>query len=255
MTRAGIPRFSLSTRYFVLCTPHLGGAMHEQILAALSKPNYVPLKPKALARKIGVKDSAYAEFRKALRDLAKQGKVEHGRNHTVRAVAATGTVTGVFRRLSSGRGFVRTHAADGAAGPEIAIPEDASRDAATGDVVLVKITRKARHDDEQAAGEVLRVLERATRQFVGTYFERDGQGLVRVDGTVFSHSIYVGDPGAKGAKPDDKVVLDMVRFPSPEERGEGVITEVLGPRGKPGVDTLSIIREFDLPDRFPQDVP
>ena len=29
--------------------------------------------------------------------------------------------------------------------------------------------------------------------------------------------------------------------------GEGVITEVLGPRGKPGVDTLSIIREMNLP--------
>ena len=49
---------------------------------------------------------------------------------------------------------------------------------------------------------------------------------MRVDGTVFSHSIYVGDPGAKGARPEDKVVLEMIRFPSPEERGEGVITEV-----------------------------
>src|SRR5436305_1922812 len=129
MPRAGIPRFSLSTRYFVLCTPHLGGAMHEQILAALSKPNYVPLKPKALARKVGVKDSAYAEFRKALRDLA-----------------------------------------------------------------------------------------------------------------------------AKGAHPDDKVVFEMLRFPTVDDRGEGVITEVLGPRGAPGVDTLSVIRAFGLPDAFPADV-
>ena len=90
-------------------------------------------------------------------------------------------------------------------------------------------------------------------QFVGTYFERDGQGYVRVDGTVFSHSIHVGDPGAKGAKPDDKVVFEMLRFPSPEERGEGVITEVLGPRGQPGVDTLSVIRAYNLPDVFPED--
>src|SRR5207302_1640437 len=46
------------------------------------------------------------------------------------------------------------------------------------------------------------------------------------------------------------VVLEMIRFPGPEERGEGVLTEVLGPRGQPGVDTLSVIREFSLPDRF-----
>jgi ribonuclease R len=75
-----------------------------------------------------------------------------------------------------------------------------------------------------------------------------------VDGTVFSHSIYVGDPGAKGARPDDKVVIEMLRFPSQEDyRGEGVLIEVLGPRGRPGVDTLSIIREYGLPDKFPDD--
>ena len=45
----------------------------------------------------------------------------------------------------------------------------------------------------------------------------------------------------------------MVRFPSPLNDGEGVITEVLGPRGKPGVDTLSIIRELNLPDKFAED--
>src|SRR5262249_25269708 len=85
-------------------------------------------------------------------------------------------------------------------------------------------------------------------------FEREGQGYVRVDGTVFAHSIYVGDPGAKGARPEDKVVIEMLRFPSPDDRGEAVITVILGPRGKPGVDTLSIIREFNLPDKFPEGV-
>ena len=45
----------------------------------------------------------------------------------------------------------------------------------------------------------------------------------------------------------------MVRFPSHAHDGEGVITEVLGPRGTPGVDTLSIIREFNLPEEFAQD--
>jgi ribonuclease R len=138
-------------------------------------------------------------------------------------------------------------------GPEVRIAEEDARDAATGDTVLVRITRKPSRPDLNPLGEVLRVLERASRDFVGTYFERDGEGYVRVDGTVFSHSVWVGDPGAKGARPDDKVVFEMVRFPGPEDRGEGVITEVLGPRGQPGVDTLSIIRAFNLPDVFPDD--
>ena len=83
---------------------------------------------------------------------------------------------------------------------------------------------------------------------------RDGLFYVRVDGTVFSHSVLVGDPSAKGAKPNDKVVVEMLRFPTAEERGEAVIIEVLGPHGKLGVDTLSVIRALGLPDAFPEDV-
>ena len=229
--------------------------LEEQIVSLLARKNYQPLKPKALARKLGLPSSRYSEFRHALRSLVKNHRAEIGKNHTVRPTQPHGTVTGIYRRTTSGFGFVRPHAIDGRAGPEILIREGDALDASTGDEVLVRITRKPSRPDLGPVGEILQVLERATRQFVGTYFERDGQGLVRVDGTVFSHSIYVGDPGAKGAKPDDKVVLEMIRFPTPEERGEGVLTEVLGPRGKPGVDTLSIIREFELPDPFPQLAP
>ena len=46
----------------------------------------------------------------------------------------------------------------------------------------------------------------------------------------------------------------MVRYPSPVRQGEGVITEVLGPRGQPGVDTLTVIRAFNIPDEFDANV-
>lgn len=227
----------------------------SQILAAVSRKSYKPIKPKALARQMGVPQKLYGEFRSALRELARQGRVQFGKNHVVRpAGGGHGTVTGIYRRTSTGWGYVRPHLVDGHAGAEVAIREDDAMDAATGDEVLVKVVSKGR-GDVGPRGEIVQVLERARRQFVGTYFERNGKGYVRVDGTVFAHSIYVGDPGAKGARPDDKVVIEMLRFPSQDEyRGEAVIAEILGPRGQPGVDTLSVIREFDLPDKFPEDV-
>jgi ribonuclease R len=226
--------------------------LETQILSVLARKAYEPLKPKALARKLGLPASQYGHFRKALRDLVRAGRAEFGKNHTVRPTQPHGTVTGTYRRITTG-GYVRPHAVDGHAGTEIYIRDGDALDAATGDTVVVRILRKPNRADLNPLGEVLNVVERATRQFVGTYFEREAQGFVRVDGTVFAHSIYVGDPGAKGARPEDKVVLEMLRFPSPEERGEGVITEVLGPRGQPGVDTLSIIRALGLPDEFPDD--
>jgi ribonuclease R len=227
--------------------------LSEQILALLRRNSYSPLKPKALARKLGVTSGQYPEFKRAMRTLLREGRIEVGKNHTIRHTPPHGTVTGTYRRTSNGTGFVRPHPLEGKTGPDVRISADDGLDAATGDVVLVKITRKPNRPDVLPLGEVVRVLERSTRQFVGTYFERDGEGLVRVDGSVFSHSIAVGDPGARGAKVGDKVVFEMVRFPTIEDRGEGVITEVLGPHGQPGVDTMSVIRAFTLPDAFPAD--
>ncbi len=227
--------------------------LEQQIMAAISRKTYQPIKAKALARKLGVPTEDHRDFRRILKDLIQQGRVEVGKNNVIRPSPPHGTAVGIFRRATAGFGFVRPHAVDGTTGPEIYVREADTHDAVTGDEVLVKITKQPRRAGLGPAGRITQVLERATRQFVGTYFERDGQGYVRVDGTVFSHSIFVGDPGAKGVRSEDKVVFEMLRFPTPEDRGEGVITEVLGPHGQPGVDLLSIIRGFGLPDKFPED--
>jgi ribonuclease R len=229
--------------------------LEQLILATVARKNYKPLKPKALARKLGVPQRQYPAFRRVLRELLRQGRLEAAKDHTVRAIPPHGTVTGTFRKTASGTGFVRPRSPDGTpAGPDVLIRADDTRDASTGDEVLVKITRKPSGGDRGPVGKVLQVLERATRHFVGTYFERDGAAYVRVDGTVFSHSITVGDPAKQKAQPDDKVVIEMLRFPGPEDRGEAAVVEVLGAADEPGVDTLSVIRAFELPDEFPEDV-
>ncbi len=158
--------------------------------------------------------------------------------------------------MAAGYGFVRpsgTVPASDRSG-DIFIAANYTGDAASGDTVLVAISEKRDIRRGNPEGEIVEILERETHQFVGTYFEAAGNGYVQTDGTMFSKPIYVGDPGAKNAQPDDKVVFEMVRFPSHFHDGEGVITEVLGARGAPGVDTLSVIREYNLPGEFPDDV-
>lgn len=170
-------------------------------------------------------------------------------------------IRGTFRRTSAGVGFVRPERMPGDESPplDVFIAAADTADAANGDVVLVEITsgregRRARPDDRGPKGRVVKVVERQTHSFVGTYFESRGSAFVRTDGGLFERPIYVGDPGAKSANDGDKVVFEMVRFPSYLRDGEGVIVEVLGPHGKPGVDTRCILREFDLPEQFDADV-
>ncbi len=159
-------------------------------------------------------------------------------------------VTGTFRRAAAGFGFVRpegTARADGR-DSDVFIPMDKTGDASSGDVVSVKLEQRGRMG--KLEGRIIDVIERATSRFVGVYFEQAGMGMVQIDGKLFQKPIFVGDPGAKGARVDDKVVVDMVRFPSHTRDGEGVIVDILGQRGEPGVDTMSIIHEFNLPGEF-----
>lgn len=171
-------------------------------------------------------------------------------------------VTGTFRRAAAGFGFVRpkissvTGSAPRDRSEDIYIPAEASRDAASGDIVTVRIGRKrfGRGGQTRVSGEIVEVLVRQTQRFVGAYLERPDGGYVQVDGNLFSQPISVGDPGAKLVAEGDKVVIEMVRFPTHFADGEAVLVEVLGARGQPGVDTLSIIHEFGLPDAFDEEV-
>lgn len=168
-------------------------------------------------------------------------------------------VVGKFRRAAGGFGFVRPLGTPSGSDRsfDVFVPQRSAHDAASGDVVRVRLSHgQARNKggEMRRSGEIVEILERDTHQFVGVYRERDGEAFVEIDGKTFGQGIPVGDPGAKNAQPGDKVVVEMVRFPSPRHAGEAVITEVLGRRGTPGVDTLSIMREFGLEDNFPDDV-
>ena len=236
--------------------------LQRAVLELVSRSDYRPQKPRHIAEALHLAPDEVRDLKRVLKQLVKGGQLQWGPNHLVLAgegrpptVAGGDQVTGVFRRTQGGYGFVRPA---GAArghdrGRDIYIAAKHAGDAATGDVVLVRLHKKRTLWRPNPEGIIAEIIERETHRFVGVYFEAAGLGQVQIDGTLFSQPISVGDPGAKNAQPGDKVVIEMVRFPSHVHDGEGVITEVLGPRGMPGIDTLSIIREFDLPEEFAED--
>lgn len=237
-------------------------SLEQAILAVLALPGYKPTKPRGLVKKLKLPEDAREEVRRAVKRLIKRGVCQWGPSHQVQLAGAKAKpvereekyLQGVFRRSDRGFGFVRPEGAsnDRSLGEDIYVPERKAGDAATGDVVQVRLTGKLGMRNLRE-GAIAKIVERQTNQFVGTYFEKAGGAYVQVDGKVFTQPIAVGDPGAKNAQAGDKVVVEMVRFPAHTHDGEGVIVEVLGPRGAPGVDTLSILREFNLPDQFAED--
>jgi ribonuclease R len=241
--------------------------LDDAILNHVNDARYRPTKPAVIAKKLGLAGDDVTRLKRAVKSLVKAGKLAFGPSHLVFPVSgATAAakksipsgkekhLVGTFRRAEGGFGFVRPEGTLAGSGrdADIFVPANATGDAANGDTVRLRLSEKKGRLGK-SEGRIIDIVERATNRFVGTYFVQAGMGLVQIDGKVFTKSIYVGDPGAKGAQPDDKVVIEMVRFPSQVRDGEGVIVDILGQRGQPGVDTLSIIHEFNLPGEFPAD--
>ncbi|MBS0210171.1 MAG: ribonuclease R [Planctomycetes bacterium] len=243
----------------------------EAIVAFVNQENYRPVKPRVLAEQLNVSEEDTVAFRRVVKRLVKQGKLKFGAKHRVGPPGLSQhelhdrqqktkhrgeTITGTFRRAQGGFGFVRPANTAPSEGRDrdIYIAQEDSLDAATGDVVLVRAKKKGggKRDGRFGGlrGEIVEIVERQTRRFVGSYFEAGGSAFVQVNGTLFNRPIAVGDPGAHTVQTDDQVVIEMLRFPTQWQDGEAVIVEVLGARGQPGIDTLTVIRQFDLPDEF-----
>ncbi|RLS31068.1 MAG: VacB/RNase II family 3'-5' exoribonuclease [Planctomycetota bacterium] len=170
------------------------------------------------------------------------------------AIAGRGEVIGTFRRAAGGYGFVRPLSSAGDRSGDVHIAQAASLDAVNGDTVRVRLSKSRDLRRPGPSGEIVEVVIRRTTRFVGRYFSASGSGWVQVDGGAFVRPVAVGDPGAKSVRENDKVVVEIVRFPNPFHDGEGVVAEILGQAGEPGVDTMSIIHEFALPGPFAEEV-
>ncbi len=243
--------------------------LEQLILEVVLSDNYQPLKPKAIAKKLKLLDEE-REIKRTIKRLIRMGRLAYGPKHLVirgtnkpaaqnnskaKAARKTDEVVGKFRRAAAGFGFVTPEGSTVSDRSEdIFVPKVKTADAADLDIVRIRVSGRREGQNQRTTGRVIEIIERHTHQFVGTYRETGGYGFVHVDGGIFESGILIGDAGAKNCKIDDKVVIEMVHFPSMTHEGEGVIVEVLGKRGSPGVDTLSVIRQFGLPEAFPEKV-
>ncbi len=236
--------------------------MEEQILKLLGRRRYVPSNVPELLRLLKESPNRQQALQKVLRELERDGQVARIKGNRYIIPREADLIPGRISITRHGRGFLTP---DEPGLPEIAIPAAGTGTAMHEDHVLVRRDVRPRgrqgkgrgRDEEQpATGTVVRVLERRRTQIVGT-LRRTKQFLhVAPDDPRFPEDIYVPKPKDVGrpARVGDKVVVELTDWESRHTNPEGVITEVLGPPTKEGVDMLSILRQYDLPLKFPRKV-
>lgn len=89
---------------------------------------------------------------------------------------------------------------------------------------------------------------------VGTFKNSKSFGFVIPDNKKESKDIFISKKNFNGAKDNTKVVVQITKEAQSNKKPEGKIIEVIGKVDEVGVDLLSIVKEYNLPNEFPKQV-
>ena len=74
------------------------------------------------------------------------------------------------------------------------------------------------------------------------------------DNQKLGRDIYIAKEDSKGAITGHKVVVEITDYGSEDRNPEGRILEIIGHVNDPGVDILSVIKAYGLPEEYPDEV-
>lgn len=215
----------------------------------INSSEYIPLKRHELAIMLDVPAQDMQHFNDIIDALTAEGSAVETKKGKIMAAEKLNIYPGVFTGNAKGFGFVRVEGMEN----DIFIPSDATNGAMNKDKVLIKVKENAR-DGFRAEGEVLKITERGMAEIVGTFDAVKNYGFVIPDDKKIGRDIFIPEGRTKGAVSGHKVAVKITKRASEKANAEGVVTEIIGHINDPGVDILSIIKQFELPGEFPDDV-
>lgn len=214
----------------------------------VNSKGYRSMSIKEMAMVLQVPSREKKDFREVLDALAMEGKISIDLKGKIKPLPADVKV-GRYMATQRGFGFVRVENEE----DDIFIPGVHTKGALDGDTVQV-LVKKEGGEGKRREGQVLNILERGNSIIVGTYTRSRNFGFVTPDNQKFTKDIYVAKAESKGAVTGHKVVVEITDFGDEQRKPEGRILEILGHVNDPGVDILSVIKAYGLPEEYPDEV-
>lgn len=188
-------------------------------------------------------------IRAALEALANERTLEIvGKGKYRMCVSDEDAMTGVVDMTSSGTVYVIVEGLE----KDIMVEARNARHALHGDIVKVLPVRKRRNGSTE--GEILEIVKRSDKKYVGQVELSDGHAFVRVDSKKMPNDIFIPLRDVKGAKSGEKVLVRITEWPITMKNPQGEILDIFGMAGDNDAEMHAILAEFDLPYRFPEEV-
>lgn len=158
-------------------------------------------------------------------------------------------IIGTYRKNQKGFGFVKIEDQE----DEIYISRENSKNALNGDTVAIKIIAEKEGDKKQE-GKIVKIVRHEKDTVVGTFQKSRNFAFVVPDDKNFGTDIFISKTNWGKARDKKKVLVQILKYPEKGKNAEGKVIEVLGGINEAGVDMLSLIKQYELPYKFPDEV-
>ena len=159
------------------------------------------------------------------------------------------TKIGIYKKNQKGFGFVKIEGQE----EEIYISKENSLNALNGDTVDITIIEEGNKEKKQE-GKIIKIIRHEKDTIVGTFQKNRNFGFVVPDDKNFGTDIFISKSNWGKARNNHKVLVKILEYPKKGKNAEGKIIEVLGGVNEAGVDMLSLIKQYELPYKFPEEV-
>ena len=158
-------------------------------------------------------------------------------------------IIGTYRKNQKGFGFVKIEDQE----DEIYISRENSKNALNGDTVAIKIIAEKEGGKKQE-GKIVKIVRHEKDTVVGTFQKSRNFAFVVPDDKNFGTDIFISKANWGKTRDKKKVLVQILKYPEKGKNAEGKVIEVLGGINEAGVDMLSLIKQYELPYKFPDEV-
>lgn len=222
----------------------------QTLLSFMREEAYRPMDIQELVAVFDINPEEYKSFKKVLKSMEREGLIVRTKKDKFGVPERLGLITGKLQVHQKGFGFLLPET-EGE--KDVFIPSSSMNGAMNGDKVLVQITREDLNGKKRE-GEVREVLERSNNKIIGVYEDSRNFGFVVPEDTRLNQDIFISKKDRNGAKDGDVVICEIVKWADKRRSPEGIVKEVLGRKGDKGLDILTIIKKYGLPEEFPEKV-
>ena len=219
----------------------------DRLLTILHTKDFKPAKLKELCFLLEIRGEERDDFLDLLNDLIRDGEIVCTKNNRYMARPKE-TLVGEYMGTRKGYGFVRVSGYD----EDFFIPEKGVNGAFQGDKVMIRPDREKRGPRTEA--EIVKILNRGITTVTGTYREQSGIGFVITGNKKLGTDVYIPAGQSMKAVDGNIVVAELTRYDTGGGAPEGHVVEILGHIDDPKDDVLAVVRAFNIPEDFPEEV-